>query len=95
MIQARSRASPPRVAGRAASSTNLADNGIQTIVLKNVLLKQEQMLSRIVRNRNKVDSGELRKAPDTQPWHFTPCVGAVGFHFTSRRMMEDTWQTKG
>jgi hypothetical protein len=52
---------------RAASSNNLASNGIQTIVLKNALLKEEQMLNRIVKNRTKVDSGELRKTRDTQP----------------------------
>jgi hypothetical protein len=78
------------VAGRAATSNNLASNGTQRIVLKNVLLKEEQMLSRIAKNRTKVDSGELCKTADT-----ALALRAVSFYFISRLIREDTWQTKG
>jgi hypothetical protein len=87
MIHTRNRASP----GRAASSNSLPNNGIQTIVLKNVLLKEEQKLSRIAKNRTKVGSGELRKTADTA-LALTPCVGAVGFYFI---YLDSSWRTHG
>ena len=91
MIQTRSRASPSRVAGRVASSNNLANNGIQTIVLKNVLLKEEQMLSRIAKNRTKVDSGELRKAPDSSPGASHHESGLLAFI----SYLDSSWRTHG
>jgi hypothetical protein len=99
MIQTRNRTIPRRVVDKAASNRNnnqVNNNGTQTIAPRNVLLKEEQMWSRIAKNRIKVDSGELRKAPDYPALALhTMCRGCFGFHFMSRFIMEDTWQTKG
>jgi hypothetical protein len=77
---------PPGVANEATSSkrdNNPANNnGTQTTSPKNVLLRVERTLSRIGKNRTRVDSGEHHKAPYLQARHSG--AGAVAFHFWIR-----------
>ena len=97
MIRTGNRTIPRRVVDKAANNRDnnqVNNNATQTIAPRNVLLKEEQMGSRMAKNRTRVDSGELRKLQLPALALRSMCRGCFGFHLMFSFIMEDTCQTK-